>query len=119
MDLSMTPSEKIAFLTNVSQFQALDQSQLEKIANMAEVDDYSTGEYICHEGVIGDSMYLILEGSVSLEKDGMGLGTYRRRGDCVGEMTLLDEQPRIASLRAKTDVQILYIKRAQFDFLLY
>jgi signal-transduction protein with cAMP-binding, CBS, and nucleotidyltransferase domain len=71
MDLSMTPSEKIAFLTNVFLFQALEQSQLEKIANMAEVDDYSAGEYICQEGVIGDSMYLILEGSVSLEKDGM------------------------------------------------
>jgi len=118
MDLSVTPSEKIAFLTNVSLFQALDQSQLEKIANMDEVDDNSAGEYICHEGVIGDSMYLILEGSVSLEKDGMELGTYRRRGDCVGEMTLLDEQPRSASLRAKPDVQILYIKRAQFNFLL-
>ncbi|HCQ02029.1 MAG TPA: hypothetical protein DIT99_15660 [Candidatus Latescibacteria bacterium] len=48
----------------------------------------------------------------------MELGTYRRRGDCVGEMTLLDEQPRSASLRAKTDVQILYIARAQFNFLL-
>lgn len=114
----MNLTDKKAFLSEVSIFQTLDPAQLDQIADMAEVESYGADAYICHEGEIGDSMYLILDGSVSLEKDGLELGTYRRRGDCVGEMTLLDEQPRSASLRAKTDVQILYIKRAQFDMLL-
>lgn len=110
--------EKKSFLASIPLFRTLNDEQLERLAQMTQVADYAPGRYVCQEGEIGESLFLILDGSVSLEKDGVELGTYRRYGDCVGEMTLLDEQPRSASLRAATNVRILQLDRDQFEIML-
>src|SRR5689334_2473008 len=69
------------------------------------------------EGEIGDSMYLIVGGRVQVFKgDRLVLELAER--ECVGEMAILDSEPRSATVRAVTAVSALKIEREDFYELL-
>jgi len=107
--------EKIKFLSAVSLFPGLDYEQREKMASVVKSNFYSVDSYICKKGKAGDSMYLIVEGTVRLEVDGLPVRAQRGKGECIGEMALTDNQPRSASLRAATDVQLLRLDSDQIE----
>jgi CRP-like cAMP-binding protein len=79
------------------------------------------GEIIFSEGEIGNEMYIIQSGTVELLKS-IGRGTRvlatLEKGDFFGEMSVLEELPRTASARAKTDVELVRINGATFDSML-
>lgn len=106
----LSTHEKIQFLSAVSLFPGLDYEQREKIAFVVKSDFYSVDSYICKEGEAGDSMDLIVEGTVRLEVDGLPISTQRGQGECIGEMALIDmgwtpivviERPMIGTYRHK------------------
>ena len=79
------------------------------------------GEIIFSEGEIGNEMYIIQTGTVELVKT---IGKETRvlatleKGDFFGEMSVLEDLPRTASARAKTDVELVRINGATFDSML-
>ena len=79
------------------------------------------GDIIFSEGDIGTEMYIIQSGIVELFKSIAGetrvLATLEK-GDFFGEMSVLEDVPRTASARAKTDVEIVRINGAMFDTML-
>lgn len=79
------------------------------------------GEIIFSEGDIGTEMFIIQSGTVELFKASGGevrvLGTLKK-GDFFGEMSVLEDIPRTASARAKTDVEVVRINGAIFDAML-
>jgi len=79
------------------------------------------GEIIFSEGDIGTDMYIVQSGTVELLKAIGGetrvLATLEK-GDFFGEMSVLEDVPRTASARAKTDVELLRINGATFDAML-
>ncbi len=79
------------------------------------------GDIIFSEGEIGTEMYIIQSGVVELFKASAGdvrvLGTLEK-GDFFGEMSVLEDLPRTASARAKTDVEVVRINGAMFDTML-
>ena len=79
------------------------------------------GDIIFSEGEIGTEMYIIQSGTVELLKEIGGstrvLSTLEK-GDFFGEMTVLEDLPRTASARAKTDVELVRINGATFDAML-
>jgi hypothetical protein len=79
------------------------------------------GDVIFSEGDIGTEMYIIQSGTVELLKSIGGetrvLATLEK-GDFFGEMSVLEELPRTASARAKTDVELVRINGATFDTML-
>ena len=79
------------------------------------------GEIIFSEGDIGTDMYIVQSGTVELLKSIGGetrvLATLEK-GDFFGEMSVLEDVPRTASARAKTDVELLRINGATFDAML-
>jgi len=79
------------------------------------------GEIIFSEGDIGTDMYIVQSGTVELLKAIGGetrvLSTLEK-GDFFGEMSVLEDVPRTASARAKTDVELLRINGATFDAML-
>jgi small-conductance mechanosensitive channel/CRP-like cAMP-binding protein len=104
-------------LQGVPILEPLEPGELEKLAGRSTIHRYGSGEYICHAGEAGDSMYVILAGDVQvLLKDGVNepVVAELRRGDSFGEMSLLTGEPRSASVRAEKDVIVLRIDRADF-----
>jgi hypothetical protein len=79
------------------------------------------GDIIFSEGEIGTEMYIIQSGTVELLKEIGGetrvLSTLEK-GDFFGEMSVLEDLPRSASARAKTDVELVRINGATFDAML-
>jgi CRP-like cAMP-binding protein len=79
------------------------------------------GEIIFSEGDIGTEMYIVQTGTVELLKAIGGetkvLATLEK-GDFFGEMSVLEDVPRTASARAKTDVELVKINGATFDAML-
>ncbi|MEL7430962.1 MAG: FAD-dependent oxidoreductase [Chlamydiota bacterium] len=80
---------------------------------------YEVGEEIFREGDIGDYLYILVKGSVEVLK---GEKKQRiaelREGEFFGEMSLLNERSRTATVRCKTPVDVLAIRKADFGILL-
>jgi len=85
------------------------------------LETHPMGEIIFSEGDIGTEMYIIQSGTVELLKSIGGatrvLNTLEK-GDFFGEMSVLEDLPRTASARAKTDVEVVRINGALFDSML-
>ena len=82
---------------------------------------YEPGEVICMEGAAGDAMYLIRAGYLAVVKGNLNAPTllgYRGPGEIVGEMALLEDAPRSASLVALEPLSLLQIRREDFQTLL-
>ena len=105
-------------LRQVWLFSGLDQDQLEAVSNFTFQKNFSPGELIVEEGRTGNGLYAIISGNVEAVK---GLGTEQERtvnrlgsGEVFGEMALLGEWPRTASVRAVDEVECLGIDRWVF-----
>ncbi len=109
------------FLKRVTWFEDLDQKSLDAIANAAVEQTYQAGQFIMRQGDTGVGAFIIRSGKVEVvqEKDGheTKLATLGP-GDVVGEMALLDEFPRSASVRAAEPVTALGIQRWHFKGIL-
>ena len=80
------------------------------------------GKAIFNEGEVGTEMYVIQSGSVEIfKKNRKGeekiLATLEK-GDFFGEMSILEDVPRTASARAKTDCELVRINQTTFDEML-
>lgn len=109
------------FLKRVAWFEDLDQRSLDAIANAAVEQSYEPGQLIMRQGDTGVGAFIIRTGKVEVvqEKDGTEtrLATLGP-GDVVGEMALLDEFPRSASVRAIEPTSALGIQRWHFKGIL-
>jgi CRP/FNR family transcriptional regulator, cyclic AMP receptor protein len=61
----------------------------------------------------GDSFFVIIDGKVTVQTP-VGVGDFLRPGDFFGEMSLLDGEPRSATVTATTAVRMLVVDRAHF-----
>ncbi len=83
--------------------------------------EYAAGTVIFAQGDAGSDMYIVHEGEVEIRREGgAGLDRVARleKGDFFGEMSLLEELPRLATARAATDTRLVKIDSAAFDKLL-
>lgn len=107
--------EQVPFLSPLSYTKRL------ALANEAEVHQFEAGTHIMHEGASGDSLYIIQDGTVLIYKllRGEVFELARRgAGTFVGEMALIEDTVRSASVRADTDVRAVEITRDGFRRLL-
>lgn len=106
--------EKCTFLKGTDLFAHVPDSALEQIAAVVDEVSFTTHTCLFHEGEVGDALYLIVQGQVRILKEGIEV-LVRGSGDCVGEMALLDEAPRSATVEALTDVLTLRLPRDEFQ----
>jgi CRP-like cAMP-binding protein len=107
-------AEAQAILRGEPLFDCLDDAQLDNVLHSARINHYGRGERVIEEGAEGDSMFIVLRGSVSVSvlRNGVNirLGSMRS-GDCFGEMSLLTGEPRSATIRADGDCEVLEISK--------
>jgi signal transduction histidine kinase len=90
------------------------------LAKMMTEHHYLPGTVIFKEGDVGDAMYVIRSGQVVVVQEEGQLPTilgYRGVGEIVGEMALLENKPRFASVVAIEEVDLLRISRKDFEAL--
>ncbi len=110
------------FLSQIWLFAGLNQTQLESIDSFTFQKSFEPGAVIIEEGETGNGLYIVLSGKVEVLK---GLDTpnqvvlgERGPGEVFGEMALLGEWPRTATVRAIDSVECLGIDRWVFLSLL-
>ncbi len=95
-----------------------------KIARSASIsyEHFEPGEAIFRQGDWGDKVYIIMKGEVEIVREEPGKGeillTKQGSGDCFGELALLSNAPRSATVRTVTAVDALTIDRGAFNSLL-
>lgn len=109
--------ERVIFLRKAPLFAALPPQDLQPIAEVAEEHLFAEGDLIAAEGEPGETTYVIVAGDVDVIADGRTLAV-RGSGDVIGEMSVISSRPRVASLRAKSDVRVLEIRKPAFEAIL-
>lgn len=111
----------IDFLRKVSLFAALPEEDLVRLCKMIEKVHLGEGEDLFVEGSHGDKVYIIKSGSLDVIKSSGNrpiLLATRGEGHVIGEMALLEDAPRNATVRARTDSVLYAINQEQFEDLL-
>jgi CRP-like cAMP-binding protein len=111
----MSPVELVLALRQIPLFAALEPAELQRVARIATERTYADGEVLGAEGDVGDEMHVIVEGTVRVVH-GEGTELARRGpGDIVGEMAVITQAPRVATLLAEGDVRTLRIGHREFE----
>lgn len=101
-----------ALMKLVHLFAGLTQSELQQLAGICEEKEVAAGEIIVKQNTTGTEMYIIAQGSVEVFIQGLeeeSVLVYLGKGQVFGEMALLDQGYRSASVRATTDGCTFYL----------
>ena len=104
-------------------FSGLEDHELQEMAALTDFKTYPPDHVLCHEGELEDEFYIIAEGNVIISKT-MGEENTERvlrvggKGDIVGEMSMIQNLPRSATVRTTTECTVLEMERQDFEAIL-
>lgn len=107
------PERELALLRAIPLFAPLPAPALEHLAGALVPVSAAAGTEIVREGDPGDRFYVVGAGEAEVRVDGRALGKLGR-GEYFGEIALLKQVPRTASVSALTDVELLSLERDEF-----
>jgi len=104
---------KMEVLHGMPMFRSLTYQQLVRLLNLTQVRRYEPGDEVVREGEDGEEMFIVLEGSVRVHS---GETTFKSltQGEHFGEMALINQVPRTASVTAENSAQLLVFRRREF-----
>jgi hypothetical protein len=111
------PKEHIELLRSSPIFAGLADRDLDLLAELAHPVDVPCDQIVIEEGQEGDTLYLVLDGQLEVytQRDDRYVRlALINRGQIVGEMAVLQQAPRTASVRALCDTRLLMISQAAF-----
>jgi MFS family permease len=111
---SVVPERELALLGRVEMFAPLRPQVLESLAHRSSWTSMATGSIVIHEGEVGDRFFVLASGALDVAKEGRHLRTLARPGDAVGEIALLFDVPRTATVTVSEDAELLVLERADF-----
>jgi len=100
-------------LASVSLFSACSQNELVAVARASDEVDLPEGRVLCEQGEIGREAFVILDGTAEVRRNGKKVATLTS-GACFGELALLDNGPRTATVVATTELKVLVIGAREF-----
>lgn len=107
------PAERLEMLRSLPIFANVSDDELRTFDSQLEETTVAAGQTIIVEGKTGREAFIILEGEAEVIKNGAVVADVRH-GDLLGEMALLDDVTRTASVRAVTPLRILVMNPLQF-----
>ena len=110
----LVEEDKLQFLQKTELFAELPEAELKAISQIANEVAYPAGAMLFEEGDEGDSLYLIVDGKVSIIKAGTEVLFFDEKGYCLGEIALIDNKPRSATVKTVKPTQFLRITRNDF-----
>jgi signal transduction histidine kinase len=115
---SVTSGDQYEFLRRVYFFRDLPDEELHEVAWRCKEVTYQAGETVFTEGSRGDRFFIVLDGQVEVWKDSEGLPdsllAVHGSGHLFGEIALVDDLPRSATVRVREAARLLYLTREEF-----
>ena len=109
--------DKIEALRKAPLFEGLSKKELGQLARVSEDLEIPAGTTLTREGELGHEFFVIVDGETEVKRKGKSLGT-RGGGDFIGEIALLEEVRRTATVKAKTDLRVFVLTSKDFHHLL-
>ncbi|HSH00884.1 MAG TPA: cyclic nucleotide-binding domain-containing protein [Anaerolineae bacterium] len=106
--------ERVAILKSVDIFRHTPDYVLASVAAIIEEVEVEEDETFIQEGSIEDSLYIVVEGQVRVHTNNKTI-IVLSGGDSVGELAVLDPEPRSANVTAKNQVLLFRIDKEPFD----
>ena len=108
---------KLESLARVPLFAGLGKRELQRVGQLTDVMDLPAGRVLMRQGEWGSEMMVILDGRAKAERDGAVVGEIGP-GGVAGEMALLAEGPRNATVTLLTDASLLVVGHREFHALM-
>jgi CRP-like cAMP-binding protein len=113
----LSKNSKVAAIARVPLFCRLSKGELARIAQLADEVDLPQGKTLTKEGSRGREFFVLLEGSADVQRKGQRIATMRG-GDFFGEIALVTNVPRTATVTTSSPVRALVITDRDFRNLL-
>jgi CRP/FNR family transcriptional regulator, cyclic AMP receptor protein len=110
-------NQKVELISNVPLFERLSKHELERVASVADEIDLAEGKELTRTGQPGREFFVLLEGEADVSQDGETINKLGP-GDFFGEIALVEDTPRTATVTATTPVRALVITDRAFRRLL-
>lgn len=113
----MSINSEVETLRTIPMFRSIEPGKLRLLAFISERNTFRPGEVMCTQGEPGDSAFIILDGEGDILVDS---GREQRKvaeikkNDVVGEMSLLCDMPRTATVKASSEITALTISKDNF-----
>lgn len=104
-------------------FKGLSDDELEEMATATHISAYPSDHVLCHEGAYEDIFYILADGNAVTTKnisqeEGERVLRMAGKGDFFGEMALIQNAPRSATVRTTTDCTVLEMGKKDFETML-
>lgn len=113
----MSLAQEVELLRNIPLFANIEMSKLKLLAFTSERLKFKAGDVLVSQDEIGNSAYIIMDGEADVEvntPNGPLMVATIGRNDVVGEIAILCDTPRTATVRARTDMTTLCISKDLF-----
>jgi CRP-like cAMP-binding protein len=117
MPLVLRKNAKVELLSGVPLFAGLSKGLLGQLASIADEIDLPEGKVLTREGERGREFFILLEGEAEVRRKGKKLDT-RQAGEFFGEIALVSDVPRVATVTTASPVRALVITDREFRRLL-
>ena len=107
------PGPEVGLIQNLPIFAPLPLGRIELLAAETEPRQFPAGAVLIREGEAGDHLHLIVDGSAAVSVRGVPMALLQR-GDCFGEIALLRDIPRTATITAEQPLRTLALGRQEF-----
>jgi CRP/FNR family transcriptional regulator, cyclic AMP receptor protein len=104
---------KVQALKGAPLFEGLSRKELVQLARVCEDLEVQPGKVLCKEGQIGHEFFVIVDGTVQVTRKGKPVATLTS-GDFVGEIAMVTESPRTATVTAETPVRFFVLTGRDF-----
>lgn len=115
--MRLRTNAKVELIKRVPLFSGLGRKELDEIASIADEIDLTQGKELTREGQPGREFMVIIEGDATVRKGGEEVNRLGA-GDFFGEIALIRQQPRTATVTAETPIRALVITDRSFRTLL-
>ena len=112
-----TLSDEVDMLRRIPLFAAIDPGKLKLLAFASDRMIYHDGQTICHQGETGDAAYVIVKGAADIvvgTDSGEITVAQVKENAVIGEIAILCDVPRTATVRARGEMVALKIKKEHF-----
>jgi CRP-like cAMP-binding protein len=110
-------NQKEDLIRKVPLFSRCSRRDVKQLAKIADEIDLKEGTEMTRQGSAGREFFVLLEGTAEVEKDGERINALGP-GDFFGEIALISQEPRTATVRAASPVRALVITARSFERLL-
>jgi CRP/FNR family transcriptional regulator, cyclic AMP receptor protein len=108
---------KVEALARAPIFEGLSKQELGELAKVTEDLDFAPGKVFCTQGEVASDFFVIMEGEAEVTRDGTKVAVHGP-GDFFGEIALVEDVPRTATVTATSPVRCFVVHRGRFTRLL-